>query len=524
MSDTLASENTVSLKSLYESYSTNRQPYLHRGRECAKYTIPALLPPEGSTSATKLYQPYQSFGARGVNNLAAKFLLTQLPPNSPFFRLTVDDYMLKQMTGRDGMRAAVEEALNSMERSVMMGIESSNIRTATFEAMKLLLATGNALVHLAPQGGMKVFRLDRYVAKRDPMGNLLETITKETISALELPAAHRLFLSKQDSASSKAAHEDIHELYTCVRRTTDGWDVWQEVGGIELPDTRGTYPPEKSPWLALRYIAQDGEDYGRGFVEEYIGDIKSLEALRKAIVQGAAAAAKVLFLVKPNSTTKMKVLAESESGDIREGNAEDVTVLHLDKAADFRIAAETAKEIQESLAYAFMLNSAIQRNGERVTAEEIRTMVAELETAQGGAYSTLSQEFQLPLLVVKMHQMEAEGKLPALPKGIVKPLITTGIEAIGRGNDFTKLQQMLSAIQPLGPEAIQQRLNVADYIKRIGTSVGIDMKGLIFSDEEVAQQQQQQQMQQMIQQLGPNAVTQLGGMAKQGMANEAPPQ
>ena len=45
----------------------------------------------------------------------------------------------------------------------------------------------------------------------------------------------------------------------------------------------------------------DGECYGRGRVEEFIGDLKSLEALSQALVEGSAAAAKVVFTVSPST-------------------------------------------------------------------------------------------------------------------------------------------------------------------------------------------------------------------------------
>ena len=52
------------------------------------------------------------------------------------------------------------------------------------------------------------------------------------------------------------------------------------------------------------------------------------------------------------------------------------------------------------MSYAFLLNTAIQRDAERVTAQEIRYMAQQLETAMGGIYSLLSQEFQLPLVTI----------------------------------------------------------------------------------------------------------------------------
>jgi hypothetical protein len=147
-------------------------------------------------------------------------------------------------------------------------------------------------------------------------------------------------------------------------------------------------------------------------------------------------------------------------------------------------------------------------------------MANELESSLGGVYSTLSQEFQLPLVQRVMFQMEKQGKLPVLPEGTVKPAITTGIEAIGRGNDLTKLQQFMTSLEQLGPQVAPTYVNMGDLIKRTGASLGIDMNGLIKTDEQIAAAEQQAQMQNMLQTLGPNAVNQMGGLAKQHMQGQ----
>ena len=66
-----------------------------------------------------------------------------------------------------------------------------------------------------------------------------------------------------------------------------------ELNGITVPGSEGSYTKKKCPFLALRFTSMDGEDYGRGYVEEYLGDLKSLESLTQSIVEGSAAAAKV---------------------------------------------------------------------------------------------------------------------------------------------------------------------------------------------------------------------------------------
>lgn len=507
-------EENKTCASLYAKLENDRKPYLDRGRDCSALTIPSLLPRDGHSPSSKLPTPWQGIGARGLNNLASKLLLALLPPNSPFFRLAIDDFTLEELTQQEGMRAKVEEGLNKIERSVMNEIEGAALRVGVFEGLKHLLVSGNVLFYLPPSGGIRVFHLDRYVVRRDPMGNVLDIITKENVSKDSLPESLEL---PEDAESKDPAGQKSVELFTHIYRKGNRWLVYQEVKGIEIPGTKGSYPIDKCPWIPVRLTKIDGENYGRGYVEEYLGDLKSLEGLTQAIVEGSAAAAKILFLVKPNGTTSMRDVAEAESGAFREGNADDITVLQLEKFNDFRVTLETVTQINERLSFAFLLNSAVQRSGERVTAEEIRFMANELETALGGLYSVLSQELQLPLVKRVMYQMEKTKRLPKLPDGVVKPVVVTGIEALGRGNDLNKLTQfaeLATMAAQLPPE-----IDKSDFLKRAGTALGIDMKGLVTPPEVLAQMNQQAQMMQMIQQLGPNAINALGDITKQGIQN-----
>lgn len=508
-------------KGRYENLKSYRDPFLRRARDCALYTIPTLIPPEGASGATDYSTPYQSLGARGVNNLASKHVLALFPPNTPNFRLAIDDFTLTKLESRNGARAAVEEALNKVERAVMVDFETTPTRAPAFETIKHLLVAGNALVHLLPKGGFKMFSLERYVTKRGPSGEHLETVVCEALSPMEIPQKHRAFLlgeQESDKNGKPCSYEDTVELYTHVYRTDKDWKVYQEVNGKEVPGSRGAYPLDKCPWLPLRYVAISGEDYGRGFVEEHLGDLKSLEGLSKAIVQASAVASKVVFLVKPNSVASPKELAAKESGGFVVGLEGDVVPVTLDKYNDFKVALEMRSQLIEGLSFSFLLHSAVQRKGERVTAEEIRFVANELESAHGGVYSTLSQEFQLPVITYTMARMEKAGTLPKLPKGIVKPMISTGIEAIGRGNDRMRLQSMLATLQPLGPEAVAKWLNVGDFIKRVATAEGIDQNGLVRTLEEVMAADQQAQLALMAEKLGPNMVNKMGDMMRDQVA------
>ncbi|RTL93871.1 phage tail protein [Ancylobacter aquaticus] len=497
----------ASAESRYSTLESEQTSYIQRAEECAKLTIPSLVPPRGIGSGHKFKTPYQSIGARGVNNLASKLLLALLPPNAPFFRYKLEPEYLAKARIAPELKSEVEKALGAMERRIMSEVETTSLRVSLFEALKYLVVAGNALLHVQADNSVRVFRLGSYVVYRDPSGNVLEIITREELDREAMPDELKALLPEQ---SPEPSAKNTVKLYTYVRRVGNKWLVHQEILDQLVPGSEGSYPLDASAYIALRFSKVDGEHYGRSYVEEYLGDLASLEALSQAIVEGTAASAKVLFLVDPNGTTRQKTLTDSPNGAVRSGNANDVSVLQVQKAADFRVALETIQQITQRLAFAFLLNTAIQRKGERVTAEEVRYMAGEIEDALGGVYSILALELQPPLLARLEHQMARQKKLPKLPKGSVKPTIVTGLEALGRGHDLTKLNLLLQQIAPLGQEVIAERLNVGDYITRVATALAVETEGLVRSDEEVAQaraaQAQQAMAQMLTEKLGPGAM------------------
>jgi hypothetical protein len=263
-----------------------------------------------------------------------------------------------------------------------------------------------------------------------------------------------------------------------------------------------------------------GENYGRSYVEPFLGDLQSLEALMQAIVEGSAASAKVLLFVAPNGTTRLKAVAEAGNGDVLEGNANEVSVLQLQKHADFRVALETAQMISDRLKTSFLMTDGIRRDAERVTAEEIRAVARELETALGGVYTVISQEFQLPYIQHRIAKLTKAKKLPPLPKGVVRPTVITGFDALGRGNDKAKLMELLQAIQQLlGPEGFMRKVNTDDAITRLASAIGINIEGLLIPQDALAQQDQQGQIQSLIEKLGPEVIKQIGP-AMMGQQNQ----
>ena len=496
--------NVMSAKDRYAKLETERQPYTDRAEKCAKYTIPMAFPKKTDNRDTNYETPYQSIGARGVNNLTSKLMLALFPPNAPFFRLSLGDDVLNQLGDDINTINQWEQALSRIERRIVSYMETHQIRTTAWEALLQLVIAGNVLIFLPPlEGGMRIYRLNNYVVLRDGIGNIKEIIAKETVTWGTLPQEIQ---TKYSSEKQDKTDESV-DIYTHTYLEDDSYVSYQEIEGEIIAGSEQTYPLDACPWIALRLKKMDGESYGRYFVDEYLGDLKVLEALSKSVAQVAAVASNILYLVNPNAVTRISELSKAQSGDFVKGRIDDIQVLQVNKTSDLQITTATIKDIEGRLSYAFLLNSAVQRNAERVTAEEIRYVANELEDTVGSIYSILSQEMQLPLVKRFMTQMTREGFIPDLPQGTsgVEPVITTGIEALGRGHDLTKLDTFIRYAQVF-PEAYQTRVKQGEILSQIATALGIDASSVVKSEEEYQQEMTQMQAMQMAQNVAPNVV------------------
>ena len=508
----------------YDDLAQDRDYYLSRGRACARLTIPYLIPtssePVADTKET-FPVPWNGIGARGVLNLASRMLLGLLPPTQQFFRFSLDDAQLKMMGATPEQKTDFEQSLSQIERQVLREIEASNDRVVFHEALLHLIVGGNALLHIAPEG-LRCFHLNRYVCQRDPMGNPLEVVICEQLAIETLPEKiQEMVRAKDDDDVTSGLIDDIVNpvprrdngdtvrIYTYVKWERNGQGKkgtvkWhQEVNDKVIPGTEFSRPEEVSPWLPLTMIRADGQQYGISYVETAaIADLQTVEALCQAIAEGSLASSKILFLVKPSGVTKAANLANAPNGAFVTGDPNDVLALQVQKSTDLQVAMQGKQQIEARLSQAFML--ADVRDSERTTAEEVRLTALQIENSLGSIYSVLQTTFQVPYVARKLDILQRENKIPQLPPELVKPVMTVGLAAVGRGNDLEQLVRFTTTLgQTMGPESLQTYVKPAELIKRMAYSMGIDTLGLVKTEEELAQEQaeaQQAAQQQMLMQ------------------------
>lgn len=515
-------------KALWQRLEPKRQPYMQRAQDASSLTLPFMFPPtfdmEGRsmpehTAQLHLPTPYQSVGSRGVNNVASKFVVGLVPPNSPFFRLELERILFEQRFGAEQLQAG-EQGLVVIENAIMSEIETMHLRPTAFEAFSHLAVSGNGMLEVPDTGPAIFWPLPTFVVERDPSDNLLRIVMRVEVSLERLPLRARQAALQATAVRSAIPTDQVGKkpvvLYTRLERmSNERWMGWQEFeNGTEVPDTRGAWDEEDFPYIVLRWNRVAGEHYARGLVEQNLGDLRSLEGLMQAIVQAAAGAAHHVWLVNPNGPSRAQDVQGAPTGAFRAGRAEDFTVLRLEKAADMAVAQGVAAGLENRLGRAFLMLEGSIRDAERVTTIEIDQVVQELNENLGGVFATQSAEFQLPLVRRVMGRMARRRALPVIPRGIVTPKIITGIEGIGRGAELARLSRALQLMANTKPEMLQA-IDDRELATRILNGSGVQSDGLLLDPEVLAQQQQRQNMQEFMQSpAGAQLLQQFGGLVQ----------
>ena len=328
-------------ESWYTTNETVRESLEGEWRDAAQLTLPYIFPVEDQDESAILPTPYNSIGPNAVNVLASKLLLALLPPTGVFFRLLPDSEILKDL--EESKVKQLDNELAQVEQEVVEYINQKALRVPVYEAIKLLIITGNVMMYKIPNGSFKVFSPYQYVVQRDYVGNVLTSCIKEKVALESLPPKVQKDLAEADDmlVQGEGDSTDVKQvsIYTMiVRESANKYKVWQEINGLIIDGTVKSYAEDKLPYITLRWTTVNNESYGRGIVSQYLGDLRSLEGLTQTIVEGAGIAAMSLFGLKAGSTLQVEDLNNAENGEFVLGDLEkDVTILQVNKGADLQV-------------------------------------------------------------------------------------------------------------------------------------------------------------------------------------------
>lgn len=470
-----------------------RHGLIRRAERYAEWTLPHICPPDNYDEANEqLALDYQSLGAEGVNHLTNKLMLALFAPSRPFFRIDLPREAAEQAGDN---KKDLDNELSIAEQAAAAELDKRPIRPRLYDALKHLLVTGNVL-KIYEGDEFRILGLKHYCVKRDVNGKVLELVIKERVHCTELDKA---IISE---IGNRSMGEDA-DGYVCHYRWVE-WDgarycETQSIGTHVLGEKfSGKYTPEKMPYHALSWELPSGADYGIGLVENYARAFAGLSTMSAATVQAALLASEFRWLVNPTGITKPEDLANSQNGDALPGVQGDVTLVQSQKGGDLQINLRITEQYINQIGRAFMLQSAVTRDAERVTAEEIRAVANELETSLGGAYSRIAIDLQLPMahFLLRLADKDIKGSSATVS-------IVTGLAALSRTGDRDQLMLFLGDVTQVStlPPNILDRLKLGPIMAALASARGLSTSEYMLTEQEYSEKVAEQQRAAMLEEL-----------------------
>ena len=486
---------------IWTEMQTEKLPLMNRCELYSEWTLAWIFPPEHVTVAEVLPKSGGSIGARCVNHLSNHIVQILFPANRPFYRSHVGD-KTKAMGEQMGLRESdLQSILARIEHESQLSTNIASHRNGAVDAMKHLIITGNACMYYYEDPKTKtrkaaMYDLRNYSVQRAWDGSIYRLCTRDTKKLKAFNAKTREIIK----ANKKGVNDEtLCTLYTLIEwdADTQRYIVRQAADDVNLQtDEKITYPKQLLPWVALTWNRKHGENYGRGLVEDYEYSFNAHSALTTALDQMVAIMSDIKRFVNPTSVVDIDELNNSAPGTYHAAAMNDIWTPDMGKAYDIQAVHSRIQAIEQELGSAFMLSTATTRQAERVTAEEIKMQIRELEMSHGGIYSKFADEWQFPLATLILFDA---GLGPDLD---ITPFVITGMDALSRSAESEAVYLVfndLAVTQNLGTWG--RWLDEEKYLQMSCANRGIDPDKLfkeaqVVAEEDQARMQAQAEMQQ----------------------------
>lgn len=456
-------------KARWDELNNKRRGLITRVERYAAYTVRKVCPLDGyDENNIELQHDYQSVGAQATRHLVNKMMLALFAPSRPAMRLDLSPEAQGELAEMNMTEADIQDSLSAAEKEAWSGIDrEAGLRPTLYEMLTHLVVAGNVLQDTTGTS-VRAMPLKSYVVKRDRNKRVIEVVVRECVNfdALD-PKVQAIYMAQ---AGEKDPDDEI-EFYRWVKLQGNKYVMTQWVEKQILPkEFNGTWAEEDLPLRPLTWDLADGNDYGTGLVEDYQGDFASLSMLSEALVQSAIIASEFRWLANPGGLTKPEDIENSENGAVLPGQAGDLQLVNAQTGNAVPHLQATAADYINRIGRGFLLASAVTRNAERVTAEEIRMQAQELETSLGGAYSRIAVDMQTPLALYLLKKIgfKLQGKA-------LRPSIVTGLDALSRASDMDNLKLLIADLIQVGslPPQLQNMLKMDRVIKAFCAGRGL---------------------------------------------------
>lgn len=489
-----------------------RAGMLSRLERLSQLTIPWVLPPTHyDTQQNQLTNGHSSLGSQVATHLVNKIMLALFAPSRPFMRLDIERTEKAKIMAELGVEEdVITDSLAVGEQDAMQALEQAGQRSQLFTGLAHLVVVGNVLMDLSGDE-INIVGIRDYVVRRNARGKVVCIIIREKYLFEELDDEAQAVYRK---VYPNTREDQEVSLYTWVKLIGKKYvsSVW--VDDTKLPASfAGSWNPESLPYRVLTWQLPSRQHYGVGRCEDYANDLATFEGLSEAMNDGAALATVFRWMANPAGITRPEDVTNAPNGGVVPGSKDDMQLLYANIGQQLATVSSIGQDVQRRIGQGFLLNNAVTRDAERVTAEEIRLQAIELESSLGGTYSRLALDIQQPLAwwLLKQAGVDVKGTK-------VKPRVITGLDALSRNADRERMLiflQDVTLLDNIAPET-RMKLRETNIISDMAAGAGVERGKYVASKEEIEQAQANMQQARMNEQAETAAIGAAADNVSQG--------
>lgn len=504
-------------------------------RQCFAYSAPDLLRDRDTTTTDKIQRANQSFTTTSTNSLASLMVRAIFPVGFPFWITELSDQIenhpnVKGNPAAEAEILRVRALLSARDMHIMQTLESDEMETQRFgpsfrsvkyQVMRGLIAGGDTLEMIDENYHLRQYPRNRHVTRRDANGNVLHHITEVPRDVTGMSSEFRDKAGIRDDSPEPG--KKVYPLFTrCLwQPDTQKWLVEQEING------RVIYGKEMrvSPFFSTTFTLVPEEHYGRGLIETVLEDIRLYDLLHTRGKEMLAQAVKQLIALNRGSTINPKDLLKAPGSivagcDVQQGVAQDVGIIAFSErnVHATNLVSEWRRDLKQDLSIVFGNSAEVTEFKERVTATQVRQEIDRASQTLGALFLPIADMQQTNLRIKVEDMMIEDGLIPKVedllgnidvPGGATRVVTRTGLAAAERADKLETNLRFMEVLRNLPPEQLAQDVNIGAMIRETMRLMGVDIPGLIKSEEQ-KQQEAAQAAQMRVEENAANAVVDAG--------------
>lgn len=484
------------IKDRYGKLTSARRPFEDEAERISQAVMPYLYTPNGSTDIFEQQSTNQSLVAKGVINFCTELSSTIFPSNGRFFKRQMLPNVAEEAAAYQAQAKAMGDDVEAEDAAMIIAQTNNQLiarDTTLREAIKSAPDAENfyqAMVHAAIAGTAlfakptletsKVYTLRNFVWKFDSSFETTEVIARDFVHVSKFsPEQLQKLYGHSDLELFEEANISEIEVYTRQIRRYDHWEIQVEINGKRFEDMEGQEDLDKPPFIVLPFFLFEGADYAVGWCSHNKGDIYQYENTSLAINLLIDVASKVFMRIPNGMKTTQKELNEPGFSYLF-GDGE-IQVVFADVSRLIQSLSGVYADLRKTIMSMFLMNEAAIRDAERLTQEEIKTVMAGLRKILGGLYLSLARRWQTPYLGRVEGLMVRGGRLPALPEDTTQIVMTAGLQTLENAEELQATDQWMQRMA-IFPEAAT-RIDLDGLSLRVANNLSVQTDGVWMNDE-----------------------------------------